>query len=154
MANCYKAFINRFPWKLSEFPTYTLWINSETDEARIFRQGWAARCDTARLIKEQSEEITKMNDFEFNIPNVSEARKAIDEKNKGRIVAQVKELERIISEIIKMGLREIFVPEGVLKGPLEPSIRAKSLEKGYKCFFRTDEGGRPGWFITVEEIDK
>ena len=40
MAHCYRAFIDRFPWKLSEFPTYERWITSDLDEPRIFRQGW------------------------------------------------------------------------------------------------------------------
>jgi hypothetical protein len=46
MLRCYWAFIEYYPWKKSEFPTYDLWICSDADDARIFRQGWAARCST------------------------------------------------------------------------------------------------------------
>ena len=44
MLRCYWAFIEYFPWKKSDFPNYDLWICSDADDARIFRQGWAARC--------------------------------------------------------------------------------------------------------------
>jgi hypothetical protein len=37
-------FLEYFPWKKSEFPTYDLWICSDADDARIFRQGKGARC--------------------------------------------------------------------------------------------------------------
>ena len=46
LLRCYWAFLEYFPWKKSEFPTYDLWICSDADDARIFRQGWAARCRT------------------------------------------------------------------------------------------------------------
>lgn len=46
MLRCYWAFLEYFPWKKSEFPTYELWIGSDADDARIFRQGWAAHCRT------------------------------------------------------------------------------------------------------------
>jgi hypothetical protein len=36
-------FLEYFPWKKSEFPSYDCWILSDADDARIFRQGWAAR---------------------------------------------------------------------------------------------------------------
>ena len=44
MLRCYREFLEWFPWKQSEFPTYEIWICSDKDDARIFRQGWAARC--------------------------------------------------------------------------------------------------------------
>lgn len=46
MIRCYWSFIEYFPWKKSEFPTYDIWICSDADDARLFRQGWAARCRT------------------------------------------------------------------------------------------------------------
>jgi hypothetical protein len=47
MLRCYWEFLEYFPWKRSEFPTYDIWICSDADDARIFRQGWAARCRSA-----------------------------------------------------------------------------------------------------------
>lgn len=44
MLRCYRMFIEYFPWKKLEFPTYEDWICSNADDARAFRQGWAARC--------------------------------------------------------------------------------------------------------------
>ena len=48
MVRCYAAFIDMFPWKLSEFPSYKIWICSDTVDARTFRQGWARCCDAER----------------------------------------------------------------------------------------------------------
>jgi len=39
MLRCYMEFLEYFPWKKSEFPTYDLLICSDADDARIFRQG-------------------------------------------------------------------------------------------------------------------
>ena len=43
MLRCYWAYIEYFPWAKSAHPSYDLWICSDADDARIFRQGWAAR---------------------------------------------------------------------------------------------------------------
>ena len=48
MRECYASFIEFFPWRESTFPTYGEWILSNNDDARIFRQGWAARSRNLR----------------------------------------------------------------------------------------------------------
>lgn len=141
MVNCYKAFIDRSPWKKSEFPNYGIWITSDADDARNFRQGWAARCDT---IKQQTQE--EMNDFEFNIPDVTDARKAIDEVNKDSVAAQAKDVEKLISDAMKRGVREVG-----MRGVLHPPIKAILKAKGYKYDSSTNEYGMPHWRILIGE---
>src|SRR5690606_37984775 len=51
MLRCYWAFLEYFPWKKSEFPTYDLWVCSDADDARTFRQGWAARCSALESLQ-------------------------------------------------------------------------------------------------------
>ena len=43
MRECYTAFMAFYPWRKNELPTYESWILSDDEDARIFRQGWAAR---------------------------------------------------------------------------------------------------------------
>lgn len=42
MRDCYSDYLEYYPWKKSEYPDYGLWLTSDADDARIFRQGWAA----------------------------------------------------------------------------------------------------------------
>jgi hypothetical protein len=42
MCVCYIAYLEYYPWKKSEYPDYESWLTSDADDARIFRQGWAA----------------------------------------------------------------------------------------------------------------
>ena len=59
MRNCYNKFIEFYPWKKSEFPTYEIWIVSDEECARTFRQGWAASKETL-LMGDNSPEVTKL----------------------------------------------------------------------------------------------
>ena len=43
MRECYTAFMAIYPWRKINLPTYESWILSDDDDARKFRQGWAAR---------------------------------------------------------------------------------------------------------------
>lgn len=43
MRECYTAFMALYPWREINLPTYEAWILADDEDARIFRQGWAAR---------------------------------------------------------------------------------------------------------------
>ena len=43
MRECYAAFMLLYPWRQTNLPTFEAWILSDDDDARKFRQGWAAR---------------------------------------------------------------------------------------------------------------
>ena len=60
MLRCYDEFLDFFPWKKSEFPTYDLWICSDADDARIFRQGWAARCKAEVDLLKMSDSLIEL----------------------------------------------------------------------------------------------
>jgi arabinogalactan endo-1,4-beta-galactosidase len=69
-----------------------------------------------------------MNDLKMNIPHASEARRAIEKGQYEKAQKQAAEVETQINDAVAKGGKSI---SGT--GYLEPAVKAKLSELGYKC---------------------